>query len=46
MKIVGIAFGVAVIGIIIAFIYEIKFTYRDGGLMEKVNDIKHKPYEK
>ena len=27
MKIVGIAFGVAVIGIIIAFIYEIKFTY-------------------
>lgn len=32
MKIVGIAFGVAVIGIIIAFIYEIKFTYRDGDL--------------
>ena len=29
MKIVGIAFGVAVIGIIIAFIYEIKFTYRE-----------------
>lgn len=31
-EIVGIAFGVAVIGIIIAFIYEIKFTYRDGDL--------------
>ena len=35
MKIVGIAFGVAVIGIIIAFIYEIKFTYRDGDLWKK-----------
>lgn len=34
MKIVGIAFGVAVIGII-AFIYEIKFTYRDGDLWKK-----------
>ena len=31
MKIVGIAFGVAVIGII----YEIKFTYRDGDLWKK-----------
>ena len=31
MKIVGIAFGVAVI----AFIYEIKFTYRDGDLWKK-----------
>lgn len=36
MKIVGIAFGVAVIGIIIAFIYEIKFTYRDGDLWKKL----------
>lgn len=35
MKIVGIAFGVAVIGIIIAFIDEIKFTYRDGDLWKK-----------
>jgi len=35
MKIVGIAFGVSVIGIIIAFIYEIKFTYRDGDLWKK-----------
>lgn len=35
MKIVGIAFGVAVIGIIIAFIYEIKSTYRDGDLWKK-----------
>lgn len=33
MKIVGIAFGVAVIGIIIAFIYEIKFTYSNSSLI-------------
>lgn len=35
MKIIAIAFVVALIGIIIAIIYEVKFTYRDGGLWKK-----------
>ncbi len=30
-----IAFGVVVIAIVIAFIYEIKHTYRDGDLWKK-----------
>lgn len=35
MKILVIAFIVVVIAIVIAFIYEIKYTYRDGGLWKK-----------
>lgn len=32
MKILFFAFGILMIVLIIAIIYEIKFTYRDGGL--------------
>lgn len=32
MKILFITFGVLIIALVIAIIYEIKFTYRDGGL--------------
>lgn len=32
MKILFITFGVLIIALLIAIIYEIKFTYRDGGL--------------
>lgn len=35
MKLLAIIFGISIIGIIIAFIYEIKFTYRDGGMWKK-----------
>lgn len=32
MKIILIIFGIAIIGLIVAIIYEIKYTYRDNGL--------------
>lgn len=32
MRIIAIALAVALVGIIIAIVYEVKFTYRDGGL--------------
>jgi hypothetical protein len=35
MKILCIALGVVIIAIAIAFIYEIKHTYRDGDLWKK-----------
>lgn len=45
MKIVGIAFGVAVIGIIIALSTRLS-SLTEMGTYGKVNDIKRKPYEK
>lgn len=38
MKILCIALGVVIIAIAIAFIYEIKHTYRDGDLWKKMNE--------
>lgn len=32
MKILFITFGILIIALVVAIIYEIKFTYRDGGL--------------
>lgn len=32
MKIFLIIFGIAIIGLIAALVYEIKYTYRDNGL--------------
>lgn len=35
MKLILIALAIVVIAIVIAFIYEIKHTYRDGGFWKK-----------
>lgn len=35
MSILTIVFVVAIIALVVAFIYEIKFTYRDGGFWKK-----------
>lgn len=35
MQAIAIALIVALVGIIAAIVYEVKFTYRDGGLWKK-----------
>lgn len=35
MEVFFIALGVAIVAIIIAFVYEIKHTYRDGDMWKK-----------